>query len=488
MFRTARPGTKDWADLVGLDPFEANDALDALDSWLGQDGPQLMLVLGDFGTGKTFLMHELARRLGKRHLEMSRAIVPILVELRRLEKSRSLDALLGQHFILERGMRRFDHDAFRYMLEEGRVALLFDGFDELALRVTYAAAAEHLETVLQAAVGKAKVVITSRTQHFLTDKQVVQALGDRVQQRGFRMMRLLPFDEGRIQKFLVNRFRDVAVAQQRFELLDEVKDLLGLSHNPRMLGFIAEIDEQELRAAAEGGAITSATLYRVLLGKWLGHEVKRDHPPGMEAGASEAARWKAATELAKLLWTRKERTIVVGEIPPGILDEVGRLSERPVSREAAAFKIGSATLLVRDEDGRFSFIHQSVVEWLVASAAAADLREGRPPALLAGAEMTDLMADFLWASPAGTARWCGRAKCSPRRRASSPWPTRTACCGGSGAPISRSQGSWARTSPARSLRAPGSTTPRSLESRSIRTSCSKQTSSWWRLRVLATST
>jgi WD40 repeat protein/nucleoside phosphorylase len=381
---------------VGFDSFEAADALDALDSWLGQDGPQLMLVLGDFGTGKTFLMHELALRLGKRHLEMGRAITPILVELRKLEKSRSLDALLGQHFIPERGMRRFDHDAFRYMLEEGRVALLFDGFDELALRVTYAAAAEHLNTVLEAAIGKAKVVITSRTQHFLNDRQVLQALGERARQRGFRMMRLLPFDEDRIRQFLVNRFGADEVARRRFDLLGEVKDLLGLSHNPRMLGFIAEIEEQELRTAATGGEITSATLYRVLLDRWLGHEVERDHPPGMEAGASAAARWKAATELAKLLWTHKERTIAVGEIPPEILDEVSRLSERPVGREAAAFKLGSATLLCRDEEGRFSFIHQSVVEWLVASAATDDLREGRSPALLEGAEMSDLMADFLW--------------------------------------------------------------------------------------------
>src|SRR4029079_5617419 len=137
-------------------------------------------VMGDFGTGKTFLMHELALRLGRRHLDIGHAVVPILVELRRLEKSRSLEELLGQHFIPERGMRRFDHDAFRYMLEEGRVALLFDGFDELALRVTYAAATEHLNTGLEAASGKAKVVITSRTQHFLNDRQVLQALGERV--------------------------------------------------------------------------------------------------------------------------------------------------------------------------------------------------------------------------------------------------------------------------------------------------------------------
>lgn len=396
---------------TGMELRVDDNALDALDGWLSHDGPQLLLVLGDFGTGKTFLMHELAARLGRR----DSATVPILVELRRLEKSRSLQALLGQHFIPERGMKRFDHEAFGYMLEEGRIALLFDGFDELALRVTYAAAAEHLETVLQASIGRAKVVITSRTQHFLNDQQILQALGERVTQRGFRLLRLLPFDEGRIQQFLRNRFTEDSVARRRFELLNQVRDLLGLSHNPRMLGFIAEIDEKDLREAAKGGEITSATLYRVLLDQWLGYEVKRDHPAGMEPGLSAAARRKAATALAKLLWVREERTLSVGDIPAEILDEVGRLSERPLPREVTAFKVGSATLLSRDEEGRFSFIHQSIIEWFVANEAAEAILAEGTSSLLETAAMTDLMADFLWglAGKPAAANWAHHVLSNP---------------------------------------------------------------------------
>ena len=67
-----------------------------------------------------------------------------------LEKQRSLRALLAQHFAMA-DMGRFDLDAFLYMLAEGRIALLFDGFDELALRLTYDRALEHFETVMQAA-------------------------------------------------------------------------------------------------------------------------------------------------------------------------------------------------------------------------------------------------------------------------------------------------------------------------------------------------
>jgi predicted NACHT family NTPase len=66
------------------------------------------------------------------------------------------------------------------MLRQGRIVLLFDGFDELVNRVTYDQAADHLSTLLQAAQGKAKIVVASRTQHFKSQAQVFTALGEKV--------------------------------------------------------------------------------------------------------------------------------------------------------------------------------------------------------------------------------------------------------------------------------------------------------------------
>ena len=76
---------------------------------------------------------------------------------------------------------RFDLKKFRYMLEKGRIALLFDGFDELAQRVSYDSTTEHFDTLLEAAGGQAKVVVTSRTHHFVSDKQVRSALMHRAE-------------------------------------------------------------------------------------------------------------------------------------------------------------------------------------------------------------------------------------------------------------------------------------------------------------------
>ena len=53
-------------------------------------------------------------------------------------------------------------DKLRYMIDTGKVALLFDGFDELELRVGYDSAADYLQALLNSLTGQAKVVLTSR--------------------------------------------------------------------------------------------------------------------------------------------------------------------------------------------------------------------------------------------------------------------------------------------------------------------------------------
>src|SRR5262249_47279710 len=155
---------------------------------------------------------------------------PVLIEMRALEKVHSVDALAAQHFAMEG--RPFFPEAFRAMLHAGQIALLFDGFDELALRVRYARAAEHLEMLIAAAEGKAKVVLTSRTQHFASDQQVRTALAERADRvAGREMLKLRAFDHDQIEQFLQNKLVDAAKASARVKLLDQVKDLLGLSAN-----------------------------------------------------------------------------------------------------------------------------------------------------------------------------------------------------------------------------------------------------------------
>ncbi|WP_437728676.1 pentapeptide repeat-containing protein [Sorangium sp. So ce861] len=390
---------------VGREEVLHERALDAFAELLDAEHSRFVLVLGDFGTGKTFLLHELARRMGK----AGGPLTPVLVEMRALEKARDLNALIAQHLALA-GLGKIDLPAFRHMLAEGRIALLFDGFDELAFRVTYDRAVEHFDTLIQAAQGKAaKVVVTSRSQHFISEQQVRSALAERAALLpGYRLARLMPFTGAQIRRFLVNRLGSDDAADERMRQLADVKDLLGLSANPRMLGFIAEIEEAQLRQAMAGdGEITSAGLYKLLLDRWLVWEYERAHPRGAQPGLSVAQRWRAVTELATRLWQRTEQSVSIRELPAELIAALQALGRHELDVDVTRHQIGSGTLLVWDDQENFRFIHQSVLEWLVAREAAEEVQRAGEAAALAQREVSDLMADFFGALAGreAAARW-----------------------------------------------------------------------------------
>ncbi len=348
------------------------------------DQRRFALVLGEFGAGKTFLLRELARRM---HVN-DHGVWPVLLEMHLLEKRHDLPALLGAHFG-QADVPGYNFRAFQYMLNEGRIALLFDGFDELADRVTFDTVTDHFNTVLSAVQGdQAKVVLSSRRQHFLSEAQAKEGLEKHYvklaltkqaeQVPGFRLVMLKPFDEPQIRHYLLNALKDENAANDRYALIDEVKDLLGLSHNPRMLGFIAQIPEEKLREAKrnEEGKITSASLYNELVKHWLDGEHERIRRITTQACISRRALDQGVTELALLMWHARTKVVVRDQIRDMLADAMRSLGEPALDPHVIAHLFLSGSLLVRDADGNFAFMHRSVMEWLVAREAAQEVEKG----------------------------------------------------------------------------------------------------------------
>jgi WD40 repeat protein/3',5'-cyclic AMP phosphodiesterase CpdA len=366
--------------------------LEQATTWLSAHDARLVMVLGDFGRGKTSFLRQLARTLPG---ELP-GVFPVLVELRSLEKAPTLDELLAQHLVRQ-GVEDINPAKLRYMIRSGRIALLFDGFDELELRVGYDNAADYLRVLLESVAERAKVVLTSRTQHFRSTDQVRTALGERVEALACsRVVVLEDFSEEQMLQFLANLYEgDNPRARARFDLLSDIEDLRGLAHNPRMLAFIANLDDDRLKAVQrQEGRISAAELYKEIIDFWLAEEAKRhQHRRGVPS-IDKKERLQACTALALRLWTSKDPTIGLADLSEEVSATLSGLAERGYSGDQASHSIGSGSLLVSTDDEEFAFVHQSIMEWLVSAAAADGLDDPVSAQILATRRMSKLMIDF----------------------------------------------------------------------------------------------
>ncbi|MFG2575895.1 TIR domain-containing protein [Streptomyces sp. NPDC048481] len=381
-----------YREIERLDAEDRDGLVDDMLRLLDSDQGRFLLLLGDFGHGKTFALRELARRIPAElpHL------VPLLVELNALDRAYSFEGLVAAH-LAAHGVDNIDLRAFRYMLRQGRIVLLFDGFDELVTRVTYDRAAERLQVLLDSAVDSAKIVVSSRTQHFRSQGQVLTALGERVGLLPHRrVLAVQEFTPQQIRAYLVNRYDgDDRAADRRVHLLDAVPDLLALCRNPRLLGFVADLDDDQLRAVAGAGrALSPAGLYQEVLTAWLRFEQRRaGGGAGRTPGLSLEQLWRAVTALALRLWQSGQDSLRLDELTD-VAETLTGLADSRLSVPQAAHAVGSGSLLVRTEDGVFRFIHGSVVEWLIARECALRLAAG-DSALLGLRPLSRLAVEFL---------------------------------------------------------------------------------------------
>jgi WD40 repeat protein len=383
-----------YRELVGRDRGVRAGLAEELLRLVREDDGRFVLLLGDFGRGKTFALREVARRLPAEAPDL----VPIFIELRDLDKAHTVDGLVAAH-LATHGRDLIDLKAFRYMLREGRIVLLFDGFDELVSRVTYDRAADHLETLLSAAQGDAKIIVASRTHHFRTDADVFTALGERV---GLlparRVLSVEEFEPGQIRDYLINHYGgDTEAADERLALIGDVRDLASLARNPRMLSFIVELDADRLAAAAARRfAVSAAELYREILTEWLDGEAMRTRGvPGSALVLSTADLWTAVTMLAMRLWESGEPYLRLAEISE-VAELLTGLTEVRLTPRQSTHAMGAGSLLVRTENGLFGFIHSSVAEWLVAAEIAGRFARGdADPAPLSRRPLSQLSVDFL---------------------------------------------------------------------------------------------
>ena len=111
---------------------DSTPAFEVISEWLKTGDWNQLTLLGDVGTGKSFLCRMLAHRLASTFSSRSvKNRLPVLVDLRNADRQFSLEGLILTH-LARAGLSRISFNAFQYALAEGNIILLLDGFDEMA--------------------------------------------------------------------------------------------------------------------------------------------------------------------------------------------------------------------------------------------------------------------------------------------------------------------------------------------------------------------
>lgn len=192
--------------------FEKQQALAYFSRWLGMDKDNILIVLGDLGTGKStlaqFLFYDLARTFIADPL---RHPAPILIPLKEVRKEVSLEGIIISHFA--QNQISIDFNRFSHLVRVGKVIVFFDGFDEMADRVQWKVTQSNFNELLRAGQGRGKIFLTCRTHYFKDRREQVSLIigkGPRLsatetvlykelkQQSGAELVYLKEFDKDQI--------------------------------------------------------------------------------------------------------------------------------------------------------------------------------------------------------------------------------------------------------------------------------------------------
>ncbi|QWV93194.1 hypothetical protein KP004_18820 [Geomonas oryzisoli] len=213
---------------------------DYLKEWLGITNGKQIALLGEYGQGKSTATLMFTYRLLK---ESNPTRIPLLIELRgtsprNLTPLQLIGAWAAQYNLNPQALMKL-HIA-------GKLLLIFEGFDEMALIGDSEMRLKHFRTIWGFCYPKAKIVITGRPNFFLDEEEMKNALGigKALANKPYcEAVRLLPFTLNEIEKSL--RQHKGHVRDQICNLVKQNMRFNELVSRPSLLHIVSTLWESE---------------------------------------------------------------------------------------------------------------------------------------------------------------------------------------------------------------------------------------------------
>jgi uncharacterized protein YjbI with pentapeptide repeats len=373
-------------DIVVEDSEGAVPALDFFSQWLDRDEGGHFTLLGDYGTGKTSLSKRLVHDMALEYEnDKTENRMPVLINLKDAQKALGLENIIYNHF-LKAAQLNVSPETILLLLREGKILLIFDGFDEMATQTNAALTMQNFLELNRAFTGSAKIILTCRTHYFRDRAETEETLKQKNTglsetstalyraikgKAGYSIGYLQEFSGGQIEMYLKKTLPDTWPEAKR--TINNIYNLKDLSARPVLLDMIVK-SLPEISNRKRG--VQAADLYATYVRIWEERDDWRQE-------ITREGRECLVEEIAQRLWTRETESLhysTLNEVLGNYLKEKKTVVSA-TDIELASSEVRTASFLTRDDYGNYGFAHRSFMEFFLARRLAGRLRQGKTECL-----------------------------------------------------------------------------------------------------------
>lgn len=354
---------------------------DYIYKWISENAQHHLAILGEYGTGKSSLCQKLARDSAASFLKKpGSARIPILFNLREFTKTLKIESFVTSFLDEECGVQNPRFRLFQVMNNAGMFLLIFDGFDEMAVRVDRDTLEINLQEIEKlSASPKSKVIITSRLEYFVSSEEEKKSLSPKrdllsTREKEYYPLKIAPWNDEHINEFLKKRVPLINGVKQPWTFYhDSIKEIEGLSDLSRRPVLLDMITKTLPQLITSGKPINRSNLYETYL---LGEIKRQKILKHRTLLLSEASRFSLLQHLALDFYIGEILAITFSDA----LEHIEEVIEPNKSElEALTRDFLTCSFLIRKGD-EYRFSHRSIMEYLIAKGLIEEIEKKEPTA------------------------------------------------------------------------------------------------------------
>lgn len=387
------------------DADEISDLALHLQEW-SRSGEPLLVVSGDFGSGKTTILQRVFFESAKDRLRGGSSRYPVFFKLRNLPHHSTLWDFVAESLRDNNYVSPTQRD-FERQRDSGQLLILLDGFDEIDTGANAREKANHLKFLSPLLASPSPCVLSTRPTYFESFDEMSRSLSailphaptfkrlGKASEHAAGLLRRLKLDDGeriassalrkvitisqlsdkKVLEYLTRHEAELFRAtrcsvQQVRDFLFRIYDLEDLMKRPLLLNMVVQtILAGSIDVSDTSLTLGPATLYEIYTQICAKRDVK-NRPT--HQFLSEEERLKSCRELALLMLEKSSIVLTNSEVIAAIeranLPSVAAMPKHRQTDglESALTDIRVCTFLSFSDDGSLRFAHKSFFEFFVA--------------------------------------------------------------------------------------------------------------------------